>query len=107
MTLRDLLPDAAKTKMEKKLPSGVSIFDREMDLTRVLSRSQFIVAQTAAVQMLNEVHADMMPHDTTRFSSLIDAIAWGSSSGALSSYEANCLRALNRQANGAKHLFQV
>ena len=115
MTLRDLLPEAAKTKMKNRLLPGVSIFDREMDVTNMMERSQLIVAQAGALQMLNEVHADMnevqMPtpilHNTTRFSSLIDAIPWGASSGVLSLYEANCLRALNRHANAAKHIFQV
>ena len=105
LTLRNMLPTQVE-RMRRRLPA-MGIFDREMDVTELLSRSQLIVAQVAALQALNEVHADMLRGTTTWFSSLIDAIAWGSSSGVLSPYETQCLRALNRHADEVKHGFRI
>ena len=106
LTLRNMLPVEVVERMGRRLPA-VSIFDREMDVTELLLRSQLIVAQVAALQAVNEVHADMLPGSRSRFTNLIEAVDWGFSSGALSHYEALCLRALNRQANEVKHGFRA
>ena len=103
--LRNMMPTQVE-RMRQRLPE-LGIFDREMDVTELLSRSQLIVAQVAALQAVNEVHADMLPGSATWFTNLVDAIEWGNSSGALTSYEAHCLRQLNRHANEVKHGFRM
>ena len=105
LTLRNMLPVEAERRMRRQLPPE-TIFDRTMDVTELLARSQLIVAQLAALQAVNEVRADMLP-GSTRCTSLIEAIEWGSASGALSRYEVQCLRSLNRRANEVKHGFRA